>query len=52
MTYADIKVEKKGGVVLLTLNRPDKLNAVTWDSWREITQAVQQLEKTTPPGCW
>ena len=43
MTYADIKVEKKGGVVLLTLNRPDKLNAVTWDSWREITQAVQQL---------
>jgi 2-(1,2-epoxy-1,2-dihydrophenyl)acetyl-CoA isomerase len=43
MAYADIKVEKKGSVVLLTLNRPDKLNAVTWDSWREITQAVQEL---------
>ncbi|GAF86190.1 unnamed protein product, partial [marine sediment metagenome] len=43
MTYADIRVQKKDGIVLLTLNRPDKLNAVTWDSWREITQAVGSL---------
>jgi 2-(1,2-epoxy-1,2-dihydrophenyl)acetyl-CoA isomerase len=43
MAYTDIKVEKKGGVVLLTLNRPDRLNAVTWDCWREIRQAVQEL---------
>jgi len=43
MTYTDIKVEKKEGVVLLTLNRPDRLNAVTWDCWREIRQAVQEL---------
>jgi 2-(1,2-epoxy-1,2-dihydrophenyl)acetyl-CoA isomerase len=43
MTYANIKVEKKGGIVLLTINRPDKLNALTWDCWREISQAVGQL---------
>ena len=45
MTYADIRVQKKDGIVLLTLNRPDKLNAVTWDSWREITQAVGSLDE-------
>jgi 2-(1,2-epoxy-1,2-dihydrophenyl)acetyl-CoA isomerase len=45
MTYADIRVEKKDGIVLLTLNRPDRLNAVTWDSWREITHAVRCLEE-------
>jgi 2-(1,2-epoxy-1,2-dihydrophenyl)acetyl-CoA isomerase len=43
MAYTDIRVEKKDGIVLLTLNRPDKLNAVTWNSWREITQAVQEV---------
>jgi 2-(1,2-epoxy-1,2-dihydrophenyl)acetyl-CoA isomerase len=45
MTYIDIEVEKKDGIVLLTLNRPDRLNAVTWDSWREITHAVNCLEE-------
>ncbi|KPK21611.1 MAG: hypothetical protein AMJ76_02230 [Dehalococcoidia bacterium SM23_28_1] len=45
MTYADIRVQKKDGIVLLTLNRPDKLNAVTWNSWREISQAVRELDE-------
>ncbi|MGQ9572175.1 MAG: enoyl-CoA hydratase/isomerase family protein [Dehalococcoidia bacterium] len=43
MTYSDIRVEKKDGIALLTLNRPDKLNAVTWHSWREIIQALEEL---------
>ncbi len=45
MTYTDIRVEKKDGIVLLTLNRPDRLNAVTWNSWREIGEAVRDLEE-------
>jgi 2-(1,2-epoxy-1,2-dihydrophenyl)acetyl-CoA isomerase len=43
MAYTDIRVEKKDGIVLLTLNRPEKLNALTWDSWREIAQAATSL---------
>ena len=31
-----------GGVLLLTLNRPDKLNAYTAQMGREITAAVQR----------
>jgi 2-(1,2-epoxy-1,2-dihydrophenyl)acetyl-CoA isomerase len=45
MAYTDIRVEKKDGIVVLTLNRPDKLNAVTWNSWWEITQAVQEVRE-------
>jgi 2-(1,2-epoxy-1,2-dihydrophenyl)acetyl-CoA isomerase len=45
MTYTGIKMEKKEGIVLLTLNRPDRLNAVTWDCWRELRQAMQEMEE-------
>ena len=34
MTYEDIILEKqRGGVALLTLNRPQRLNALRWQSW-------------------
>jgi len=42
MTYNDISVEKRGGIVVLTLNRPDRLNAVTWNTWAEIEDAIQR----------
>jgi 2-(1,2-epoxy-1,2-dihydrophenyl)acetyl-CoA isomerase len=44
MSYEDITLEKrKDGVALLTLNRPQRLNAVRWQSWEEIDDAVQRL---------
>jgi 2-(1,2-epoxy-1,2-dihydrophenyl)acetyl-CoA isomerase len=44
MTYEDITLEKReSGVVLLTLNRPQRLNALRWQSWDEIEDALDRL---------
>jgi 2-(1,2-epoxy-1,2-dihydrophenyl)acetyl-CoA isomerase len=44
MNYEDIILEKRqNGVALLTLNRPQRLNAVRWHSWDEIEDAIQSL---------
>ena len=44
MTYEDITLEKReSGVVLLTLNRPQRLNALRWQSWDEIEDALGRL---------
>jgi len=44
MSYDDITLEKReSGVALLTLNRPQQLNAVRWHSWDEIEDALDKL---------
>jgi len=44
MTYEDITLEKReNGVALLTLNRAQRLNAVRWQSWDEIEDAIECL---------
>jgi len=44
MAYEDITLEKqKSGVALLTLNRPQRLNAVRWQSWGELEDAIECL---------
>ena len=44
MTYEDIILEKQqGGVALLTLNRPQRLNALRWQSWNEIEDALEGM---------
>jgi len=44
MSYDDITLEKReNGVALLTLNRPQQLNAVRWHSWDEIEDALDKL---------
>lgn len=41
MAYDEILFEQRGAVALVTLNRPDKLNAWTRHMHRELTDAVQ-----------
>jgi enoyl-CoA hydratase/carnithine racemase len=40
MTYRDIELEIDDPVAVLRLNRPDKLNAFTYDTLREIRAAI------------
>ena len=41
MNYKYLKIEKKDHVAVVTLNRPDKLNALSADLMEEIIQAAQ-----------
>jgi 2-(1,2-epoxy-1,2-dihydrophenyl)acetyl-CoA isomerase len=42
-SYETLLVENKGRVGLITLNRPDKLNAWSWKLEREFLAALEQL---------
>jgi 2-(1,2-epoxy-1,2-dihydrophenyl)acetyl-CoA isomerase len=42
MEYRDMLVELRDGVVTITLNRPDRLNAMTWNSWEELVDALHR----------
>lgn len=35
--------KRDGGIALLTLNRPERLNALTWDLMRELHEALDQI---------
>src|SRR5262245_22038931 len=51
MTYEYILVEKAHGVAILTLNRPDKLNAMNRQLSTELHDAVKQAEADEAIGC-
>lgn len=40
--YSDVIVEKKGQIAWITLNRPDRYNAVDANSFRELTLAFEE----------
>ncbi len=44
MDYTQIIIEKKGHIAWITLNRPDKLNALTPQMLREWKTALKELE--------
>ena len=44
MAYETILVETKGNVGLITLNRPDALNALNSDLMRELGAALDRFE--------
>jgi 2-(1,2-epoxy-1,2-dihydrophenyl)acetyl-CoA isomerase len=43
--YTDILVERQEGVVTITLNRPERLNAMTWHSWDEFMDALHKASE-------
>ena len=51
MTYDYILVEKTEGTAILTMNRPDKLNAMNGQLSAELHDAVQQMNADDEIGC-
>ena len=45
MSYADITYEVQDAVGLITLNRPAKLNAMSWSTWAELETAFAEAER-------
>lgn len=44
MTYETLKVDKEGAVAIVTLNRPEHLNALNTVLFRELGEALNELE--------
>ena len=44
MTYEDIIYEVQDGIARLTLNKPEKLNALSWDTWAELESAWTEAQ--------
>ncbi len=51
MAYDTIKTEKRGAVALITLNRPDALNALNAQLVDELIDAVQGFDADDAIGC-
>ncbi|MCX5193023.1 enoyl-CoA hydratase [Streptomyces sp. NBC_00249] len=51
MTYETVLVERKGRVALLTLNRPEALNALNLQVMTEVVAATEELDRDPGVGC-
>jgi enoyl-CoA hydratase len=47
----EVLVERDGGIVTVTLNRPDRLNALTWAMWEGVRDAFASLEAQDDVRC-
>ena len=43
-----IRIERKGAIVTVELNRPDKLNALTKSMWQSLGEYIELLPNETP----
>jgi enoyl-CoA hydratase/carnithine racemase len=50
VNYKTVIYEKSEGVAIITLNRPEKRNALSWELSSELTQAIQAAEKDDEVG--
>lgn len=51
MDLRDILYEVEDGIGRITLNKPDKLNALSWGSWAEIETAVEAANADDEVRC-
>jgi len=51
MDYKYVLVEEENGVAILTMNRPDQLNAMNRQLSEELHEAVTQMEEAAAIGC-
>jgi enoyl-CoA hydratase/carnithine racemase len=51
MTYEHILIEMEDGVGIVTLNRPDKLNAMNRQLSSELHDAMKRMEADEAIGC-
>lgn len=51
MDLRDILYEVEDGVGRITLNKPDKLNALSWGSWAEIETAIEAANEDDAVRC-
>jgi len=49
--FRDIIYEVEEGVARITLNKPDKLNALSWSSWAEIETAIEGANEDDAVRC-
>jgi enoyl-CoA hydratase len=47
----EVLIERDGGIVTVTLNRPDRLNALTWAMWEGVRDAFAALEGEDDVRC-
>lgn len=51
MNYTVLKVEKKENFAIITFNRPDKFNAANAQIFRELADAVKEIDADQDVGC-
>jgi 2-(1,2-epoxy-1,2-dihydrophenyl)acetyl-CoA isomerase len=51
VTFKDIIYSVDDHVALITLNKPEKLNAMTWGSWAELETAITDAEADDDVRC-
>ena len=51
MTYSTIIAEKEDNIAIITLNRPEALNALNSTLMNELTMAVEEFENDAEIGC-
>ena len=50
MSYQDILFEKSGQIGIITLNRPERLNAINRPMMTEIYEALGKIDSDPDPG--